>query len=76
MQIEGNKDVDTADLRAAVTVKERSLFQEDKVKESLNKLTEVCQNKGFVDANVEASVAEDSSGAYPGDLPGHRGDRS
>ena len=64
VQIEGNKDVDTADLRAAVTVKERSLFQEDKVKESLNKLTEVCQNKGFVDAKVEASVAEDSSGAY------------
>jgi outer membrane protein insertion porin family len=64
VQIEGNKDVDTADLRAAVTVKERSLFQEDKIKESLNKLTEVCQNKGFVDAKVEASVAEDSSGAY------------
>ncbi|HEY6097288.1 MAG TPA: POTRA domain-containing protein, partial [Candidatus Deferrimicrobium sp.] len=34
VQIEGNKDVETADLRAAVTVKERSLFQEDKVKES------------------------------------------
>jgi len=63
VQIEGNKDVDTADLRAAVTVKERSLFQEDKVKESVNKLREVCQNKGFVDASVEASVAEDSDGA-------------
>jgi outer membrane protein insertion porin family len=61
--IEGNKDVDTTDLRAAVTVKERSLFQEDKVKESVNKLREVAQNKGFIDASVEASVAEDSEGA-------------
>ncbi|HEY5191092.1 MAG TPA: outer membrane protein assembly factor BamA, partial [Candidatus Deferrimicrobium sp.] len=63
VQIEGNKDVDTADLRAAVTVKERSLFQEEKVKESVNKLREVAQNKGFIDAFVEASVAEDSEGA-------------
>ena len=63
VQIEGNKDVETTDLRAAVTVKERSLFQEEKVKESVNKLMEVCQNKGFIDASVEASVAEDSEGA-------------
>ena len=63
VQIEGNKDVETTDLRAAVTVKERSLFQEEKVKESVNKLTEVCLNKGFIDASVEASVAEDSEGA-------------
>jgi outer membrane protein insertion porin family len=63
VQIEGNKDVETADLRAAVTVKERSLFEEEKVKESVNKLVEVSQNKGFVDATVEASVAEDSEGA-------------
>jgi outer membrane protein insertion porin family len=61
--IEGNKDVDAADLRAALTVKERSLYQEEKVKESANKLKEVCQNKGFIDASVEASVAEDSDGA-------------
>jgi outer membrane protein insertion porin family len=61
--IEGNKDVETADLRAAVTVKERSLFQEKEVKESIKKLTEICQNKGFIDASVEASVAEDSEGA-------------
>ena len=61
--IEGNKDVETTDLRAAVTVKERSLFQEEKVKESVIKLVEVCQNKGFIDAIVEASVAEDSDGA-------------
>jgi len=61
--IEGNKDVDTADLRAAVTVKERSLFQEDKVKESVSKIKEVYQNKGFYDANVESSVSEDAEGA-------------
>jgi outer membrane protein insertion porin family len=60
--IEGNKDVDTADLRAALTVKERSLYQEEKVKESTNKLKEVCQNKGFIDASVEAAVAEESDG--------------
>ena len=60
--IEGNKDVDTADLRAVLTVKERSLYQEEKVKESVNKLKEVCQNKGFIDASVEASVAEDTDG--------------
>jgi len=63
VQVEGNKDVETTDLRAAVTVKERSLFQEEKVKESISKLTEVCQNKGFIDASVEASVSEDSEGA-------------
>jgi outer membrane protein insertion porin family len=61
--IEGNKDVETADLRAALTVKERSLYQEDKVKESSNKLKEVCQNKGYIDATVESSVTEDSTGA-------------
>jgi outer membrane protein insertion porin family len=63
VQIVGNKDVETADLRAAVTVKERSLFQEEKVKESVQKLTEVCQNKGYIDAKVEASVTEDAEGA-------------
>ena len=63
VQVEGNKDVETTDLRAAVTVKERSLFQEEKVKESVSKLIEVCQNKGFIDATVEASVAEDAEGA-------------
>ena len=63
VQVEGNKDVETTDLRAAITIKERSLFQEEKVKESINKLTEVCQNKGFIDASVDASVAEDAEGA-------------
>jgi len=63
VQIEGNKDVDTADLRAAVTLKERTLFQEEKVKESVLKMQEVCQNKGFIDAAVEAAVSEDAEGA-------------
>jgi outer membrane protein insertion porin family len=63
VQIEGNKDVESADLRAAVTLKERTLFQEEKVKESVVKLREVCQNKGFYDASVEAAVSEDAEGA-------------
>ena len=62
VQIEGNKDVESADLRAAVTIKERSLYQEEKVKESINKLIEICQNKGFIDASVDASVSEDAEG--------------
>ncbi|HEX9191163.1 MAG TPA: POTRA domain-containing protein, partial [Candidatus Deferrimicrobiaceae bacterium] len=63
VQIEGNKDVDTADLRAAVTLKDRTLFQEEKVKESALKMQEVCQNKGFYDASVEAAISEDAEGA-------------
>lgn len=63
VSIDGNKEVETADLRAAVTVKERSLFQEEKMKESVQKMKEVCQNKGYIYANVEASVAEDAGGA-------------
>ncbi|MHB8783947.1 MAG: outer membrane protein assembly factor BamA [Desulfobacteria bacterium] len=62
VRIEGNKDVETTDLRAAVTVKDRSLFEEEKVKESVIKLKEVCENKGYIDAKVEASVVEDSEG--------------
>lgn len=62
VQIEGNKDVESADLRAVVTIKERSLYQEEKVKESIIKLTEVCQNKGYIDATVEGSVSEDAEG--------------
>ena len=61
--IEGNKDVDSTELRAALTVKERSLFQEEKVKESVKKLKEVCQNKGYIDATVESYVTEDTEGA-------------
>lgn len=62
--IEGNKEVESADLRQALTLKERSLFQEDKVKESARKLLEVCQNKGFHDAVVDSAVTEDADGSF------------
>jgi len=63
VQIEGNKEVEAADLKAAVTMKEKTFFQEEKVKESIYKLMEVCQNKGYYDAAVEAAVSEDAEGA-------------
>ena len=63
VQIEGNKDVDGAELRAAVTLKEKTFFQEEKVKESVSKMKEVCQNKGYFDAVVEAAVSEDADGS-------------
>ncbi len=62
--IEGNKEVETADLRQALTLKERALFQEDKVKESARQLLEVCQNKGYYDAAVDSSVSEDPDGSF------------
>lgn len=61
--IEGNKEVDTADLKEALTIKERSLFQEDKVKESARKLVEACQNRGYYDATVVPSVQEEADGS-------------
>jgi outer membrane protein insertion porin family len=61
--IEGNKEVNTADLKEALTIKERSLFQEDKVKESARKLVEVCQNSGYYDATVVPSVQEEADGS-------------
>ncbi len=42
--VEGVKEVDETKVREALTVKERSLFQEDKVKESVSTAREVCQN--------------------------------
>ena len=61
--IEGNKEVDASDLREVLTVKERTLFQEEKVKESARKMREVYQNKGFYDATVESSVEEAADGS-------------
>ena len=61
--IEGNKEVDTSDLREVLSVKERTLFQEEKVKESARKMREVYQNKGFYDATVESSVEEEADGS-------------
>jgi outer membrane protein insertion porin family len=63
ISIAGNKEVDTADLKAALTVKERTLFQEDKVKESARKMVEVCQNRGFYDATVDSSFEEEADGS-------------
>jgi outer membrane protein insertion porin family len=63
ISIAGNKGVDTADLKAAITIKERTLFQEEKVKESARKMVEVCQNKGFYDATVDSSFEEEADGS-------------
>jgi len=63
IEIEGNKEVDISDLKEALTIKERSLFQEDKVKESARKLVEVCQNRGYYDATVVPSVREEADGS-------------
>jgi outer membrane protein insertion porin family len=63
VSIEGNKDVDQDALREALTVKERSLLQEDKIKESAAKLREVCQNQGYYDATVESVVTEEKDGS-------------
>ena len=63
VSIEGNKEVDQAALREALTVKERSLLQEDKIKESAGKLREVCQNQGYYDATVESVVTEEKDGS-------------
>ncbi|MCL1926110.1 MAG: outer membrane protein assembly factor BamA [Syntrophorhabdaceae bacterium] len=61
--ITGNKDVEQSTLREALALKERSLFSEDKVKESVSKLKEVLQNQGFIDATVESSVTQEQDGS-------------
>ncbi|MDH3384111.1 MAG: outer membrane protein assembly factor BamA, partial [Deltaproteobacteria bacterium] len=61
--IEGNKEVEDPDLRAALTIKERTLFQEEKVKESARKLREVYQNRGYYDATVDPSIQEEGDGS-------------
>jgi len=63
VQIDGNKDVDASDIRQAITLKERSLFQEEQVKASARKILEMYQNKGFFDATVEPKVQEDPDGS-------------
>ena len=60
--VEGNKEVDTKDLKEAITIRERTLFTEEKVKESARKMVEVYQNRGFYDATVDSSVQEDPDG--------------
>ena len=63
IRIEGNQEVETSDLREALTVKERTIFQEEKVKESARKMRETYQNKGYYDATVESSVEEEADGS-------------
>jgi outer membrane protein insertion porin family len=63
VSIEGNKEVEAADLRAGMTVRERSLFREEQVKESARRMVEVYQNRGFYDATVEPSVREEADGS-------------
>ena len=63
VKVEGNKELETADIRQALTVKERSLFKEDLVKESTQKVLELYQNKGFFDSSVDSKVEEDSDGS-------------
>jgi len=61
--IEGNQEVDAKDLREVLTVKERSLFTDEKVKESARKMVEVYQNRGFYDASIATSVREEADGS-------------
>ncbi|MBI5575865.1 MAG: outer membrane protein assembly factor BamA [Deltaproteobacteria bacterium] len=63
VRIEGNKEVEAADIRAALTVKERNLFKEDQAKESARKVLELYQNKGFFDTTVNSKVEEEADGS-------------
>ena len=63
VKIEGNKDVDAADIRQAITLKDRSLFKEEQVKESARKILDLYQNKGFFDATVDSKVEEEADGS-------------
>jgi len=61
--IEENHEVDSQDLREVITVKERALFTDEKVKESARKMVEVYQNRGFYDAAIATSVREEADGS-------------
>jgi outer membrane protein insertion porin family len=63
VRIEGNKEVEAADIRQAITLKDRSLYQEEQVKESARKVLEVYQNKGFFEATVDPKVEEEPDGS-------------
>jgi len=63
IDIEGNEEVETSDLLEALTIKERTLFQEEKVKESARNLRKVYHNRGFLDATVESSFVEEVDGS-------------
>jgi outer membrane protein insertion porin family len=63
IKIEGNKEVEAADIRQAITLKDRSLFKEEQLKESARKILELYQNKGFFDAAVDPKVEEEADGS-------------
>jgi outer membrane protein insertion porin family len=63
IDIEGNDEVETSDLMEALTIKERTLFQEEKVKESARKIREIYHNRGFLDSTVESSFEEEVDGS-------------
>ena len=63
IDIEGNKEVEISDLKEALTIKERTLFQEEKVKESARRIREIYYNSGFLDANVVSSFEEKADGS-------------
>ena len=63
VRIDGNKEVETADIRQAIDIKERSLFKEEQVKESARKVLELYRNKGFFDATAEPKVEEEADGS-------------
>jgi outer membrane protein insertion porin family len=61
--IEGNKELDSSDLKAAVTIRERDLYQEEKVRESVRKMVDLYHNKGYYDAAIDSSVTEEADGS-------------
>ncbi len=63
VRIDGNKEVDAGDIKQAITLKDRSLFKEEQVKESARKILEVYQNKGFFEAVVDPKVEEEADGS-------------
>jgi outer membrane protein insertion porin family len=63
VRIDGNKEVEAGDIKQAITLKDRSLFKEEQVKESARKILEVYQNKGFFEAAVDPKVEEEADGS-------------
>ena len=63
VRIDGNKEVEAGDIKQAITLKDRSLFKEEQVKESAQKILEVYQNKGFFEATVDPKVEEEADGS-------------
>ncbi len=63
VQVDGNKEIDSTDLKGAITLKERDLYQEDKVRESVRKMNDLYHNKGYYDAVIDSSVTEEPDGS-------------